>query len=383
MPHVSYNISICKGISIVLKTISKCRELEGNLIRLIISDGIKKGEAILSENKLSLLFGVSRVTVRQAIANLEERGILRSEHGRGTFVVSPPVISLGEGQGSKLIGLTFSGGADNPFMASIAFGAQSIADDFNLCIGVVVDANNEAEMIRQLLKRGVDGLIISPVESNPVSPFLFKIASSGVKLVLIDAQIRDFNMPSVSSDDREGGFLATQRLCVAGHRRIAHIRGPELIANAIERFDGYRLALERNGIVFNPELVPASDPHFGYAEKAGQTAMRTLLELPENKCPTAIFAANDNLALGAWSVMKEYGLSVPGHISLVGYGNLRTPYERGLFLTSVDQSPQDIGYTALKLLIRLIGGDKIACSSQILLRPKLVDRESVKDFKGL
>ena len=369
----------------MLKANTKSRDLEEGLARMILKDGLKPGDPILSENKLASLFGVSRVTVRSAIGKLADGGFLRSENGRGTFVAKIPEPADKREQGSKLLGFVCYGGIDSPYVASVARGVESGAETggFHLCVGSVMGGiEREAEVIRGLLKRGVDGLIVSPVESNPASPFLHELARSGAKLVIVDVHIPGFDAPSVTCDDREGGFLATNVLLKAGHRRIAHIRGPELVENAMARFDGYRMALEHSGVSFKPELAPASDPHSGYNEEFGRIAMERLLELPEGERPTAIFAANDDLALGSWGVMKERGLSVPEDFSLVGYGNLRTPYERGLLLTSVDQRPQDIGRAAWEMLSRLLEGDSTVRAARTLLRPQLVERRSVADFKG-
>ncbi len=361
----------------MIRTQTKSRDMEESIVRMIIDDRLKPGEAILSENKLSTLFGISRVTVRKAIASLAEKGILRSENGRGTFVEKIPSAPSGSGKGAhtKLIGFVCYGGIGDAFMASVARGIESGTemDGYHICVGSVLGgAEREAHVVRELVKRGVDGIIIAPTESAPPSPFLTEFAKSGVNMVVVDQHIPGLDAPSVTSDDVEGAFIATEALIRAGHRRIAHIRGPGLVANIINRFDGYRMALERNGIPFQPELAPH---HAAWNEESVRKAMLKLLDLPSKKRPTAIFAAGDHQAEDSWSVIEEHGFKVPEDFSIVGYGNV--PNSKGLRMSTVEQHPMEIGSTAWSILRRLLDGDRTARTARILLRPELVVRQSI------
>ncbi|HCE42346.1 MAG TPA: hypothetical protein DET40_02215 [Lentisphaeria bacterium] len=359
----------------MIKTQTKSRDLEETLVRMIVDDKLKPGDAILSENKLSTLFGISRVTVRKAIAVLTEKGILRSENGRGTFVEKVPSVPASKGTHSKLIGFVCYGGIGDAFMASVARGVESgtETDGYHICVGSVLGgAEREARVVRELLKRGVDGIIIAPTESAPPSPFLTEFAKSDVKMVVVDQHIPGLDAPSVTSDDVEGAFIATEALIKAGHRRIAHIRGPGLVANIINRLDGYRMALERNGIAFQPELVPQ---HAAWNDESARKAMLKLIELPSKKRPTAVFAASDHMAADAWSVIEEHGLKVPEDFSLVGYGNV--PNSKGFQISTVEQHPLEIGSTAWSILKRLLDGDRTARTARILLRPELIVGQSV------
>ncbi|MFZ2658471.1 MAG: GntR family transcriptional regulator [Victivallales bacterium] len=359
----------------MIKTQTKSRGLEETLVRMIIDDDLKPGDAILSENKISTLFGISRVTVRKAIAGLTDKGILRSENGSGTFVVKVPCVPASRETRSRLIGFVCYGGIDNAYMSSIARGVESGTemDGYHICVGSVLGgAEREACVVRDLLKRGIDGIIISPTESDPPSPFLIELAKSGVEMVVIDERIPELDAPSVACDDIEGGFLATSALIKAGHRRIAHIRGPGLVVNTISRFEGYRMALERNGIAFQPELAPQ---HAVWNEESARKSMLKLLELPPRQRPTAVFVANDYLTADAWSVIEEHGAGVPEDFSLIGYGNV--PNSKGFHMSTVDQRPLEIGSSAWSILKRLLGGDKTAKTARILLRPEIILRQSI------
>ena len=363
----------------MIKAVTKSRELEESLIKLIVRDGLKVGDSIMPETRMASVYGVSRVTVRQAIANLEESGILRSEQGRGTFIAKLPKSPRNSVDRSMLIGFVCYTGIDNPYMGAIARGIESGAETegYHICFGSVMgSAEREAEVIRKLLKRGVEGLVVSPTESHPASVFLQELARTGMPLVIVDENIAGLRVPSACCDDREGGFLATSLLLENGHRRIAHLRGPELKENAISRLAGYSQALALKKIIVPTELTPAlENPKISYTEQAGYALMKKLLALPKGRRPTAAFAANDIMALGAYAALKEGGLRVPEDFSLVGYGNL--PINGGLHLTSVDQHPGDIGRAAWNLLSNLIAGGDGVRNSRMLLRPELVIRSSV------
>ena len=366
----------------MFKTNLKSREAETAIVRMILRDGLKAGDPILSENKLAALLGVSRVTIRQAIARLAEQRVLHSENGRGTFIVKIPESKTIIERRSGLIGFVCYGGIDNTFMASVARGIEEgvSGEGMQLCVGSSINGpEHEAEIVRNFIKLGVDGIIISPIESNPPSPLFLELCRNGVKMVVVDEIITGVSVPAVACDDREGGFLATDLLIKAGHKRIAHICGPRLVRNSQDRLDGYRRALEMNGLPFDSELAQFATV---WSEEAGRNSTLKLLELPPGKRPTAIFAANDLLALTAWNVLKEHGLSVPDDISLVGYGNLREPYEKGLLLTSVDQQPKDIGRNAWILLKRLLSDDLSVKSARVLLKPELIERRSVSLAKN-
>jgi len=362
----------------VFKLNLKSQAAEESILKMIARDGLKEGDAILSENRIATLLGVSRTTVRQAIGALVEKGVLRSENGRGTFVVKPIAGNEDSRQRSGLIGFVCYGGINNSYMSSIARGIEEKASaaEMQLCVGSVVHGTEqEAEIIRRFLKHGVDGIIISPVESNPPSALFLELCENRAKIVVVDKSIPGISVPSVACDDREGGFLATEYLIKAGHCRIAHICGPRLAYNAQERFEGYRMALERYGLPFDPAIAEFAGE---WTVDAGREAIFKLLSLPGESRPTAIFAFNDILALEAWEILKEHGMSVPDDVSLVGYANLREPYEKGLLLTSVDQQPEEIGRQAWLLLDKMLAGELSANSSRLLLKAKLIERGSVR-----
>lgn len=191
-----------------------------------------------------------------------------------------------------------------------------------------------------LLQRGVDGLILSTAREGDRFPE--ELRARGVPFVL--ALRTDGHSPSAIGDDRLGGYLATRHLIDLGHRRIAIIAGPDYASSSRKRLDGYRNALAEAGIPEDPQLVQAST--FGIASGA-EAAMR-LLAL--TRPPTAIFAINDNTAIGALSALTRAGLSVPADMSLVGYNDVPIVSCLPVPLTSVRVPFDQIASMAVELL---------------------------------
>lgn len=154
----------------------------------------------------------------------------------------------------------------------------------------------------------------------------------------------DGHSPSAIGDDRLGGYLATRHLIDLGHRRIAIIAGPDYASSSRKRLDGYRKALAEAGIAEDAPLIQAST--FGI--DSGAEAAERLLALPER--PTAIFAINDNTAIGALSALTRAGLSVPSDMSLVGYNDVPIVSRLPVPMTSVRVPFDQIAAMAMDLL---------------------------------
>ena len=206
--------------------------------------------------------------------------------------------------------------------------------------------------LQRFLKRGaVDGVLLMalPVE-GPIADQLLHMQAP---VVLLGSQCE--GLDGFWWDDQEGARLATAYLIEQGHTRIGLITAHAWSTNARPRLDGYRQALDEAGIAFDEALVVAghTTKHAGYSEEAGAEAMETLLGLPDP--PTAVFAASDVQAYGAWSYARDQGLIVPRDLSVVGYDDLKL--SRFLDLTTVAQGMHEAGLMATqRLLERLDSG---------------------------
>ncbi len=192
----------------------------------------------------------------------------------------------------------------------------------------------------RLLNRGVDGLILATAREGDEFPSMLE--DEGVKFVL--ALRTDGESPSSVADDRLGGYLATRHLLDLGHRRIGLIAGPAYASSARGRVEGYRQAMEEADTPVDPDWVVESS--FGI--ESGTEAAGRLIGLHPR--PTAIFAVNDNTAIGALSALTRSGLSVPGDMSLVGYNDIPIVSHLPTPLTTVHIPFDRIADAAINLL---------------------------------
>lgn len=222
------------------------------------------------------------------------------------------------------------------------------------------EANQRA--VERLLARGVDGLVLATARVG--DGFAETLTRQGVRFALA-LRTDEVHLSSVG-DDRLGGFLATRHLLDLGHRAIGLIAGPGDASNAIGRVEGYRQAMAEAGLEVRPDwVVPSS---FGL--EGGHEAARQLMTLQQR--PTAVFAVNDNTAIGALSALSQLGLSVPGDVSVVGYNDIPIVSHLPTPLTTVRTPFDQIAGRALELVIEGLGerGDVISRAAPTLI-PRL------------
>lgn len=221
-------------------------------------------------------------------------------------------------------------------------------------------ANQRA--VDMLMARGVDGLVLAT--SRIGDGFAEQLTTQGVRFVL--ALRTDDIHPSAVGDDRLGGFLATRHLIDLGHRRIGLIAGPADASNAVGRVEGYRQAMAEADLTVHDEWVAQST--FGL--EGGHDAARRLMAT--SVPPTAIFAVNDNTAIGALSALARLGLSVPDDVSVVGYNDIPIVSHLPTPLTTVRIPFDQIAARALDLLIHGPGNGQ----SILKVAPTLIPRKS-------
>lgn len=203
-----------------------------------------------------------------------------------------------------------------------------------------------------------------------------QLESRSIPFVVIDTEGEPpKGVPTVGSNNWNGGLAATQHLLELGHRRIGVISGPEDVLCSRARVDGYRSAHAEAGVSADPELVRWG--HFDI--RSGYDLGRELLMLPDR--PTAIFGGSDLQALGVLRAARELGLSVPEDLSVVGYDNLPLTEWIGPSLTTVDQPLQSMASTATRMLVSLARGEDVPLR-RVDLAIELVVRESTAPPPG-
>ena len=218
--------------------------------------------------------------------------------------------------------------------------AAARAGRFTIVATTQDDADANRRAIDMLIGRGVDALILCTTRRGDGFPD--DLSARGVRFVL--ALRTDGIHASSVGDDRFGGFLATRHLIDLGHRRIGLIAGPENASNAVGRTEGYRQAMAEAGLEVDPDwIVPST-----FDIDSGQLAANRLMRLPSP--PTAIFAINDNTAIGALSALTHLNLSVPGDVSVVGYNDIPIVSHLPVPLTTIRTPFDQIATNAIELL---------------------------------
>lgn len=202
------------------------------------------------------------------------------------------------------------------------------------------DPNADRAAVQTLLQRGVDGLVMATARIGDDSPE--QLTARGIPCVL--ALRTDGRSLSSVGDDRLGGHLATRHLLDLGHKRIGLIAGPSYASSSAGRVRGFKQAMAEAGINSDPDCIVEST--FGI--DSGADAANVLMRL--SPAPTAIFAVNDNTAIGALSALHRFGLSVPGDVSLVGYNDIPIVSRLPTPLTTVRVPFDQIASAALDLV---------------------------------
>ncbi len=261
----------------------------------------------------------------------------------------------------------------HPFFAEVleALSSTMKQDGYAVMISSSMeDPVIEEAAIEQLLGHRMDGLIVASCSSSPAK---FKyLKEQGIPFVLIDRFFPGLRTNFVGVDDRAVGRMATEHLIEMGCKRIAHIRGLPF-TTGVGRFEGYKQALARHGMKFNPDLVSPYMTADGRDWRQSSVAMRNLLA---GKRPDGVFCYNDPMAITAIDVALEAGLRIPQDIAFIGCDNLHYDGSLKASLSSMDHHSGQIGVRAGKLLLERLKAKTSKTTRQVVLRPTLVVRDS-------
>ncbi|WP_406309140.1 LacI family DNA-binding transcriptional regulator [Streptomyces sp. NBC_00623] len=300
----------------------------------------------------------TRRHVQQVIAGL---GYVRSESAR----------QLRAGQSRIMALLVLDMG--NPFFVDIARGAERAARDAGL--GVMVcnsgqSPQEEADYLSLFAEQRVRGALVTP--ADPSGATLREFRRHGIPYVVVDRVTGDEEGCSVSVDDVAGGALAVRHLLAAGHRSVAYISGPPHLQQVQDRREGALAALAEAGLSAEA-LREVPSEHLDVS--AGRDAGARLLGLRDR--PTAVFCANDLLALGVLQALYAAGVKVPEDVSIVGYDDIEFAAAATVPLTSVRQPARTMGTLAAQMLLQETDAHAGEHRHQhVVLQPELVVRKS-------
>jgi DNA-binding LacI/PurR family transcriptional regulator len=260
----------------------------------------------------------------------------------------------------------------NPFFTDVVRGAEAAAEQRGAMLVVCnsgEDPARERRHLEMLEEQRVLGVLITPVHDGPGSR-LDGLLARGTPVVLVDRESAAADRCSVAVDDTLGGRLAGAHLVAQGHTRIAYVGGPPSIRQVADRLAGARAALGGAATlrsVRTPSLTVAS----------GRKAAAQLADLPAARRPTAVFCANDLLALGVLQGMTQRGIRVPQDVALIGYDDIEFAAAAAVPLSSVRQPREQLGRSAIELLLEEV--DTAAHQHRhVVFKPELVVRTSTE-----
>jgi DNA-binding LacI/PurR family transcriptional regulator len=270
-------------------------------------------------------------------------------------------------------GITFiNPSPENPYFAEVVASAQATAETAGYSIAVAAIPTREAavQILAHLNAGTSDGVIVGSRDPRVLAALSTGIRR-GLAVVALQVDSDDLQVPVVRTDRAAGGYLATRHLLDLGHRRIGHLMDDAAYARRpSERTAGYRRALAEAGVEVDPSwIVRGSTTAAG-----GDATMRALLER-EGPLPTAVFAFNDQMAIGALHALRTCGLRVPEDMAVVGFdgialGEFTTPE-----LTTVEQPRAEVGRRAVELVFEMLDGST-SSPAHVTLPVRLVVRES-------
>jgi len=293
--------------------------------------------------------GVSYATVSHVINNT--RVVTQETRERVLAAMSslnyhPNALARSLRQGkTNTMGLVLPDSA-NPFFAEISRSIEDAAFKKGYSVflcNTELDTQRELFYVDVLSKKQVDGIIF--VAAGDQADSLDFLLRQNMSVVMIDRDLANVQVDAVLTDHQLGGFLATQHLIKLGHERIACIAGPSSITPSAERIIGYRKALEQAGLRCDETLIIRGDYH----PQSGMDIMQSILQMSPR--PTAIFALNDLMALGALRAAAEAGCSIPNDLAIVGYDDLELARFTNPPLTTIAQPKKEIGAQAVNLLV--------------------------------
>lgn len=268
------------------------------------------------------------------------------------------------------IGVIITNSAD-PFFAEVTRGVEDACFEqgYNIILcNSDSDLDKELLYTNALIKKRVDGILFLAAGGKSTK-HIHTMQEQKIPLVVVDRYIPDLAVDTVLIDNARGGWLATHHLIELGHQRIGCITGPSDLSLSAERVTGYRCALQEAGLAVDETLIIKGN--FQY--ETGYRAAQQFLASPNP--PTALFACNDLMAIGAINVAIRQGCRVPRQLSIIGFDDIRMAAYTNPLLTTVAQPKYEMGFISTTMLLERIQTQEMA-PRQKLLDTQLIMRES-------
>ncbi|HEY3782642.1 MAG TPA: GntR family transcriptional regulator [Fimbriimonadaceae bacterium] len=344
--------------------------------------------ALPSERELSERFSTSRGVIRAAIRDLSISGVLETKSRCRPVVVGNGAPARTNGSSKRHIGIWLWPNTSDYAASSILKGIQSagLGIDVRLMIASAIDSDwssifdAEARFLESIADEPVGaGLITWYLGGERNLPSLLKLRQAGVPMVFLDRlPPEELSADFVGTDNEGCARKAVQHLIDLGHRKIALISNIDAASSVKDRESGYKRALRDAGISFNEDYIQRDQVD---TPEGVEAALDTLFGLQEP--PTAIFAVNDHIALQIYEALQSRKISVPNHVSVVGFDGLLRWVPGGGYLTTFQQDFQRMGQLAAEIMIQRLDNGAPKAYKHVLLDAPFTDRGSTAQPKSI
>jgi LacI family transcriptional regulator, galactose operon repressor len=326
--------------------------------------------------------GISITTVSKALKNYPDvskktKALVKDEAKKLHYKPNVFAVNL-RTRRSRTVGLIIPEVVHH-FFSSVVNGIIEYAEKKGYLV-IILQSNEsfklEKRQIDLLISKRVDGIMISLASTTTDISHLLEVKELEIPLVMFDKISKLIHCSKIIINDREAAYKATKHLIDSGCKRIAHFRGALLPQNSIDRFLGYKKALEDHGLTYDSSLVYICD-RVDYED--GITAAKQLLE--DHDDVDGIFTITDLVAIGAISVFNDRGINVPNDISIMGFSNWFISSAITPSLSTVDQPGYAMGKKAFKILLKEMNAKKEGIPFEPItkvLKTKIIKRNSTK-----
>jgi DNA-binding LacI/PurR family transcriptional regulator len=318
--------------------------------------------------------GVSRQTVSRVINNKGE--VSDTTRDRVLAAIEELGYRPNAAARSMVMGRTCTLGCISPSLTDYTFAniidsaqAEARRLGYFVLAGSAPIVEDVEPLLEEMLHRQVDGILVLNPRADERYRHFLPLMEQGMAVVYLNNTPRGEAVSSVHCDDRDGGYQATSYLTALGHRSIATIVGPANEEAAPDRLEGYRQALAEADLAFEPALIEKGD----WSATSGYQATQRLLE--SGQPFSAIFAQNDQMAVGAIRALREAGRRVPHDVSIIGFDDIPLASYFDPPLTTLRQPMQESGKQAARLLVETIQNPGRP-PEQVSIQAHLVERAS-------
>lgn len=357
------------------------QHIVNNLKAKMDSGELKAGDQLPTEAEISRQFGVSRITSKRALTELENANLISRIQGKGSFVNTRPAPARAQAltKGSKeiLLILPFS---HNPGLGDYEKGINEFLATTDYTLNIQSNTLvGQRKLLEAALHSSNAGLIFYPVSSNSDLGVLYQYHVQNYPVVTMDKTIDGIPFLSVISDNFNGAYTACKHLIDNNHKKIAYVSSlnVEHFSSIRERYFGYLKALHDYNLN-DYSVNDLTERYLTHEDGQGRAYYLQFIQAVKEQGITGIVAENDLIAIEIMQVAKEIGLSIPEDFSLVGFDNIHLSSFVEPKLTTISQDFGQMGYLAAKNLIATIENPHQPTREKVIVPVQLIERQTVR-----